>query len=181
MKSESIKNWLIKIFIRDIHVPKSTLIYLLFSLISITLIAEAFLFKYYMLTSGVLFVGVEIYIFLIVLASSFLISGILIDILKNRTRYFNLTLLISIIGLFISALPGLLLYYIGLLVVIITIPQLIITWFTIFVHETNILNRGRLTAYFLISSFLVAFVSIIFIMLTNRDRDTPHYCGDKKI
>jgi len=164
MKNESTKNWLIRVFIRDINVPKSTLIYLFFSLLSITLIAEAFLFKYNVLTSGVLFVGVEIYILLIVLASSFLMSGILIDVFKNRTRYFNLTLLISIIGLFISALPGLILYYFGLLVVIITIPQLIITWFTIFVHETNILNRGRLTAYFLIFSFLIAFVSIIFII-----------------
>jgi len=164
MKNESIKNWVIRVFIRDINVPKSTLIYLFFSLLSITLIAEAFLFKYNVLTSGVLFVGVEIYILLIVLASSFLMSGILVDVFKNRTRYFNLTLLISIIGLFISALPGLILYYIGLFVVIITIPQLIITWFTIFVHETNILNRGRLSAYFLIFSFLIAFVSIIFII-----------------
>ena len=41
---------------------------------------------------------------------------------------------------------------------------MIITWFTIFVHETNILNRGRLATYFLISGFLVAFVSIIFII-----------------
>jgi len=164
MKKEAIKNWLVKVFVRDINVPKSTLIYLFFSLLSITLIAELFLFKYNMLTSGLLFVGVEVYILLIVLASSFLISGILIDFFKNRTRYFNLTLFISIIGLFISALPGLILYYFGLFVVIITIPQLIITWFTIFVHETNILNRGRLSAYFLMSSFVVAYISILFVI-----------------
>lgn len=164
MKKDSIKNWLFKVFIRDINIAKTTLIYLFFSLLSITLIAELFLFKYVNLTSGLLSVGVEVYILLIVLASSFLVSGILIDFIKNRTRYFNLTLLISIIGLFISALPSLILYYVGLMVVIITIPQLIITWFTIFVHETNILNRGRLAAYLLISSFPIAYVSIIFII-----------------
>jgi len=164
MKKESIRNWLIRVFIRDINLQKTTVIYLFFSLLSITLIAVAFLFKYIMLTSGLLIVGVEVYILLTILASSFLVSGILVDIFKNRTRYFNLTLLICIIGLFISALPGLILYYFGLLVVLITIPQLIINWFTIFVHETNILNRGRLATYFLISGFLIAFVSIIFII-----------------
>ena len=164
MKKESVKNWFIRVFIRDINLPKSTSIYLFFSFLSITFIAVAFLFKYAMLTSGVLIVGVDVYVFLIVLASSFLISGILVDFFKNRTRYFNLTLLICIIGLFISALPGLILYYFGLFVVLITIPQLIITWFTIFVHETNILNRGRLAAYFLISGFSIAFISLIFII-----------------
>ena len=164
MKKETVKNWFIRVFIRDINLPKNTSIYLFFSFLSITLIAVAFLFKYAMLTSGVLIVGVDVYIFLIVLASSFLVSGILVDIFKNKTRYFNLTLLICIIGLFISALPGLILYYFGLFVVLITIPQLIITWFTIFVHETNILNRGRLAAYFLISGFSIAFISLIFII-----------------
>ena len=125
---ESIKNWLIKVFIRDINIPRNTLIYLFFSLLSITLIAEAFLFKYYMLTSGLLTVGVEVYILLTILASSFLVSGLLVDFFKNRTRYFNLTLFISIIGLFISGLPGEFLYYFGLMVVIIAIPQMIITW-----------------------------------------------------
>ena len=83
MKKESIKNWLIRVFIRDINFPKSILIYLFFSLLSITLIAEAFLFKYTMLPSGLLIVGEDVYILLTVLASSFLRSGIVVDIFKK--------------------------------------------------------------------------------------------------
>ena len=162
MKKRSFRNWFNKVFIRDLNLPKNTSIYLFFSLLSITLIAEAFLYKYTISTGGVVLVGVEVYILLIVLAVSFLISGLVIDIIKNRTKYFNITLFVCIVGLLISAFPDIL-YYLGLLIILITVPQLIITWFTIFVHETNILNRGRIAAYLLISCFSISFVSIIFI------------------
>ncbi|MFW9999098.1 MAG: hypothetical protein ACFE9Q_07005 [Candidatus Hodarchaeota archaeon] len=164
MRSESIKNWFIKVFTRDINLPRTNLAYLFFSLLAITLIAEAFLFKYAAITSGVLFVDAEIYILLFILAVSFLISGIIIDFIRNRTKYFNMMLLICIIGLFISAIPQIYLYYLGLLIILLTVPQLVISWFTILVHETNILNRGRLTAYLLISGFSLGFISVIFII-----------------
>lgn len=163
MKKESYRNWFNKVFIRDINLPKSTFIYLFFSLLSIALIAEAFLFKYTISTGGIVLVGVEVYLLLIALAMSFLISGLLIDKIKNRTQYFNIILFICVIGLLISAFPGIILYYSGLLIILITIPQLIITWFTILAHETNILNRGRIIAYLLITSCSISSVSILFI------------------
>ncbi|MFX1327608.1 MAG: hypothetical protein ACFE91_05620 [Promethearchaeota archaeon] len=164
MRKESIRNWFIRVFTRDINLPKTTIIYLFFSLLSITVVAEAFLFKYASITKGVLFVDAEIYILLSVLAISFLISGIIVDIIKNRTRYFNITLLICIIGLITSAIPINIIYYLGLFVVLLTVPQLVILWFTILVHETNILNRGRITAYLLISCFSLGFISVVFII-----------------
>lgn len=167
MKKQSIKNWFTKVFIRDIDLPRSTLIYLFFSLLAITLVAEAFLFKYTLLTSGVLIVGIEVYILLITLALSFLLSGILVDKVKNRTIYFNLTLLVCIIGLYISAIPNDFFYYLGLLIVLLTIPQLITLWFTILVHETNILNRGRITTYLLILCFSLGYISIVFVIFEN--------------
>ncbi len=164
MKRESLKHWFIKVFTRDINLPRINLIYLFFSFLAITLIAEAFLFKYTILTSGVLVVGLEIYVFLIILAIGFLISGIIVDKIKNRTRHFNLVFLICVSGLFISAVPEITLYYLGLLLILLTIPQLITLWFTILVHETNILNRGRITTLLMICGFSLGFISVIFII-----------------
>ena len=164
MKKESFKNWFNKVFKRDVNLPRNTLIYLFFTLLSITLVAEAFLFKYTMLTSGVLIVGIEIYVLLSFLAISFLISGVIVDKIKNRTNYFNIILFISVIGIFISAINNIILYYLGLFVVLLTIPQLVILWFTILVHETNILNRGRVTTYLLICGFSLGFLSVLFII-----------------
>lgn len=164
MRKTTLKNWFSKVFTRDINLSKNTLLYLFFSLLSITIVSLAFLLEYTISTGGVLYVGLEVYALLIILAVSFLISGIIVDFIKNRTNYFNITLLICIIGLFISAIPVKIFYYLGLLIVLLTVPQLIILWFTIFVHETNILNRGRLAAYLLIFCFSLAFISVLFII-----------------
>ena len=164
MKKDSLRNWAIKVFIRDISLKRGTIIYLFFSILSITLVAEAFLFKYVLLTGGLSVVGIEIYVFLITLAISFLISGPLVDKIKHRTKFFNITLLICLLGLIISNIPLTLFYYIGLFAILLTIPQLILLWFTILVHETNILNRGRLTAYLMISGFSLGYISVIFII-----------------
>jgi len=164
MKRESVKHWFIRVFVRDINLPRSTWIYLFFSLLSITLVAESFLFRYTIITGGVLFVEIEVYIFLLILAISFIISGIVVDLIKNRTKYFNLMLFLCIIGLLLSAFHEAFIYILGLLIVLLTIPQLVILWFTIFVHETNILNRGRIAAYLLISCFSLGYISVVFIM-----------------
>ena len=164
MKKDSLRNWAIRVFVRDINLKKGTIIYLFFSMLSITLVAEAFLFKYVILTGGLSVVGIDIYVFLITLAISFLISGPLVDKIKHRTKFFNITLLICLLGLIISTIPLTLFYYIGLFAILLTIPQLILLWFTILVHETNILNRGRITAYLMISGFSLGYVSVIFII-----------------
>ncbi len=166
MKRDTIKNWSIKVFTRDINLPRTTLIYLFFTLFAIMFVSGAFLFKYTVLSGLIIgeMVGPEIYAFLSILAVSFIISGIIVDKVKNRTKYFNIILLICVIGLFITTIPNLTIYYLGLLLILLTIPQLIITWFTILVHETNILNRGRITTYLMIGGFSLGFTSVIFII-----------------
>jgi len=163
MKRESIKHWFSKVFTRDINIPKKTFLYLFFSLLAIMLIVEALIFNYINMVRDVGTLSVEGYIFVFTVAISFFISGILVDLIKNRTRYYNLTLLVCIFGLLISAISNKIFNYLGLLILLLAIPQLIIVWFTILVHETTILNRGRITTYLLIPSFNLGFVSIIFI------------------
>jgi MFS family permease len=163
MKRESIKQWFTKVFTRDINLPKKTFGYLLFSLLAILLIVEALIFEYIRMVKEVGATSVEIYVFVFIVAISFFISGILVDFMKNRTKYYNLMLLICVMGLLIAAIPENYFYYLGMIIVLLTLPQLIIVWFTILVHETNILNRGRISTYLLIPSFNFGFISIIFI------------------
>jgi len=164
MKRESIKQWFSRVFTRDLNLPHKTFLYLLFSLLAIMLIVEGLVFKYITLvrTAGV--VGNEVYMFVIIFAISFFLSGIFVDLIKNRTRYYNLMLLICIVGLLISAIFQNFLYYFGLLLVLFTAPQLIIVWFTILVHETNILNRCRISTYLLIPCFNLGAISIVFFV-----------------
>ena len=106
MKRESIKQWFSKVFIRDINIPKKTFLYLFFSLLAIMLIVEALIFNYIKMVRDVGTLSVEGYIFVFTVAISFFISGILVDFIKNRTRYYNLTLLVCIIGLLMSAISN---------------------------------------------------------------------------
>ncbi|MFX1346412.1 MAG: hypothetical protein ACFFAI_15045 [Promethearchaeota archaeon] len=163
MKRKSIKQWFNKIFTRDIDLPKKTYIYLLISLVAIMLIVEALIFEYIRLVNDVGASIIEIYVFIVILAISFFLSGILVDLTKNRTGYYNLMLLITVFGLLISAIPDNLFSYFGFVIVLLATPQLIIVWFTILVHETNILNRGRITTYVFVPSFNLGFVCLIFI------------------
>ena len=94
----------------------------------------------------------------------FLASGFFIDIIiKKKTKFFNILLLICIIGLFLTSFNDPLYIIIGILINLITIPQLIIIWCSTLVHETNILNRGRVTAIILTSSFLIGLLDLFFV------------------
>jgi len=104
---------------------------------------------------------------LFVISILFLASGFFIDIIKNKTRFFNIGLLICIIGLFLTTFTHPLFDIIGLLIVLISIPQLIIIWCSTLVHETNILNRGRVTAMILTSSFLIGLLGLFFLFFEN--------------
>lgn len=163
MKKKSFKNWFVRVFAKDIDLPKNSLVYLFFSLLAIFLVIEAFLYKYALKTEMASVINIEIVVLIFILAISFLTSVILVDKIKRRTRYFNLTLLFCIIGILFSAFSEVIFYYIGLLIVLITVPQLVVLWFTTLVHETNLLNRGRITAFFLASCSLLGCFSFIFV------------------
>lgn len=165
MKRESINQWFSKVFTRDINMPKKKFAYLFFSLLAIMLLVEGLVFKYMSMIQELVVIGMELYTFIIALGISFLISGKLVDLVKRRTRYYNLMLLVCVIGLLISAFPENLINYLSLLIVLLAVPQLIIVWFTILVHETNILNRGRISTYLLIPSFSLGAISSVFIVV----------------
>ena len=146
MKKKSFKNWFVRVFERDVNFSKHSIVYIFLSLLVLALIVEAILFKYIgTFESGAMDLGVIILV--ICISVSFLISGPFIDNLNDKTRAFNIILLICIIGLFFNGFNELFFSYTGLLIVVITIPQLTVLWFSVLIHETNILNRGRTTAF----------------------------------
>ena len=159
----SIKFWLGKIFARDVDLAKSSFLYLFFSFLSIMFIVEYYILKFFInmevgldkeMPVIMVFFGVSIF---------FLASGFFIDIIKKKTKFFNILLLICIIGLFLTSFNDPLYIIIGILIDLITIPQLIILWCSTLVHETNILNRGRVTAIILASSFLIGLLDLFFV------------------
>lgn len=159
----SIKYSLGKLFARDIDLRNSAFLYLFFSFLSITFIIEYFILKFFIDMRVGLDIEMSIIMLLFVISILFLASGFFIDIIKNKTRFFNIGLLICIIGLFLTTLTHPIFDIIGLLIVLISIPQLIIIWCSTLVHETNILNRGRVTAMILTSSFLIGLLGLLFL------------------
>jgi len=163
----SIKYWLGKLFARDVDLKSSSFLYLFFSFLSITFVVEYFIFKFFINMEVGLDKEMPVIMTLFVISILFLASGFFIDIIKNKTRFFNIGLLICIIGLFLTTFTHPLFDIIGLLIVLISIPQLIIIWCSTLVHETNILNRGRVTAMILTSSFLIGLLGLFFLFFEN--------------
>jgi len=163
MNKESFKNWFVRVFKRDMNFSKHSIVYIFLSLLVLALIVETILFKYIgTFESGAMDLGV---IFLVIgISVSFLISGLFIDNLNNKTKAFNIILLICIIGLFFNGFNELIFSYIGLLVVVVTIPQLTVLWFSVLIHETNILNRGRTTAFLITSCFFLGMTGLLFVV-----------------
>ncbi len=163
MKKESFKNWFARVFKRDVSFSKHSFVYIFLSLLVLALIVEVILFKYIgTFESGAM--DLSVIILVIGISVSFLISGSLIDNLNNKTRAFNIVLLICIIGLFFNGFNELFFSYIGLIIIVITIPQLTVLWFSVLIHETNILNRGRITAFLIASCFLLGMTGLIFVV-----------------
>ncbi|MFX1476804.1 MAG: hypothetical protein ACFFCI_01610 [Promethearchaeota archaeon] len=161
--NKSIKSWFVKIFTKDVDLERNSFLYLFFSFLAIVLIVEYYILKFFLFMNYGMDKEMPLVLILLMLSLDFLLSGFLIDQIKNKTRFYNLNLLICVVGLFLSSIQYFVIRIIGFLVLLITIPQLIIIWSSILVHETNILNRGRVTAILLISCFLLSLIGFIFI------------------
>lgn len=162
MKKDSIRKNLAKFFVRDVNLEKESFLFLFLSLFSIVLIIEVLLLRYVTILDVRIGYEIEIIAVLFIIALSFLLAGIFVDSVMDKTQLHNITFLICIIGLFMILFTDTILMYIGLGLILLTLPLLIIIWFTTLVHETDILNRGRITALLIISCFLFAMIGVLF-------------------
>ncbi len=164
MSTFKFKSKISKVFFADIALPKISFLYLLLSFSSLAIITEALLFKYAFIVEYEAAINLEVFIILFIISFSFLVSGRVVDYIKNRTASFNFILFLTIIGLFLTVFSEVIMYYIGLFIILLTLPLLIVLWFTILVHETNILNRGRVTAFLIIISFIIGTTGAFFVL-----------------
>ncbi len=160
----SIKYWFGKVFARDVDLEKNAFLYLFFSFLAITFIIEYLILKYFIYMEAGKEREIPTLILFFVISISFLASGFLVDIIKDKTSLYIINLPISIMGLILTVYPYLIISIIGLLIVVMTIPQLIVVWYSTLVHETNMLNRGRVTAILLISCFLLGLLGSFFVI-----------------
>ncbi len=160
---KSIKYWFGKVFAKDLNIGKKSFFYLFFSFLAIILIVEFFILDYFVNMTHEFAREIPVIIILFVISLIFLLSGFLVDIIKNKTRLYIITLSICILGLYLSTFSYPLTNLISLIIVLISIPQLIIVWFSTLVHETTILNRGRISAILLMTCFLIGLTGLIFI------------------
>lgn len=159
----NIKYWFVKVFKKDVELQKRTFLYLFFSFCATVLIVEFFILKFFAYTRFGFAREIPLILILLVISLLFLVSGFIVDFIMNKTRLNVIVLLICLIGLFLIIFRYPLTDIIGFFILLISLPHLIVVWFSTLVHETNILNRGRITAMFLISCFLIGLVGLVFI------------------
>ncbi|MEE9379465.1 MAG: hypothetical protein V3V33_15675 [Candidatus Lokiarchaeia archaeon] len=163
MKKAALKNWFYKIFIRDVDISKKAIIYLFLSFLSIVLTLEIIIFKYVVFNPDLVYPSEDQLLgILVLIAVCFLISGSTADKVKNKTLFFNIAFLVCISGLFLTIFHGTLVESIGLVIAVIAFTQMTTVWFSTLIHETNILNRGRITAFLIVICVLFSVISIIF-------------------
>jgi len=97
---------------------------------------------------------------------SLIIAGFIVDIFKNRMLLSFISSLFVIVGLIFTLFTINALEIIGLMIIFVSTSILIIDMHSILVHESTILNRGRLTSYLFLFSIIIA-SSILLISLLN--------------
>ncbi len=157
----SVKDRFVKTFARDVEVDRNTFFYLFFSFLAIVFIVEYFILKYLVHMQKGLTREIPAILILFIISLIFLASGFLVDIIKNKTRLYIISLFICLIGLCLSFHPSPIIDLFSILIILFTIPILIIVWFSTLVHETNILNRSRITAILLVSCFFFGLFGLI--------------------
>ncbi len=162
MKKKSIKARFINTFIRDVDISKDSFLYLFLTLFALILMVEVTVLRYVLLNEISNIVEIEIILALLIIAVGFILSGYIVDQIKNKTKSFNIIFVACIIGLFLSTFKDTFFDHFGILIVLIGLTQLTSLWFTTLIHNTTILNRGRITAYLLILSIGSSVICIFF-------------------
>ncbi len=162
MKKKSVKARFINTFVRDVDISKDSFFYLFLTLFALILMVEVTVLRYVLLNEINVMLEFEIILALFIIAFGFIISGYLVDRIKNKTKNFNIIFIVCIVGLFLSTFKNTFFDHFGILIVILGLTQLTSLWFSTLIHNTTILNRGRITAYLLILCIGSSVISIFF-------------------
>ncbi len=162
------KAWFKKAFLRDMRITKKGFIYFLvaFTFAFATLINLV-------ISISTLNIGLNIEemfntgaIPVIVLILSLIISGYIVDLCKNRMKLLLISGFFILFGLSLRLSEDIVLNTIGDSMTIFFFVIFILDLMTIIIHETTILNRGRLIGYLFFFSCLIS-IPFIFLVLIN--------------
>ncbi|MHA1272071.1 MAG: hypothetical protein ACTSQS_01415 [Promethearchaeota archaeon] len=159
----SIKEWCKKVFLRDLDITREGFLYFL--------VAFTFIFTVmdYIVFSLITFKPIELISVLGVIASSttlliLIFSGIIVDQIKNRMRLLIISAFLTLFGLFLTQFEDYI-KVIGINIMFFGGGIFLIDLFTILIHESTILNRGRLTGYLLFFSYVIAHTMLFLSMI----------------
>ncbi|MFX1276408.1 MAG: hypothetical protein ACFFBP_17285 [Promethearchaeota archaeon] len=107
-----------------------------------------------------------ILIFIFSILLSFILGGYIVDIYKNRMILILISSILVIFGIIFTFSDTESLQIGGLIIIFMASTVFIIDLHTILVHESTILNRGRLTSYLLFFSIIIA-TSILLTSILN--------------
>lgn len=154
-----------RLFLRDLAISKKEFFYFLLCFIFSTIPINFIIFN-------VIGLGLEEMIFnvlnltsLIVVIITIVIGGLIVDIIKSRLKLLIISSCLVIIGMLFVAL-GTTYEIIGYSFTIFFTGIFFIDLLTILIHESNILNRGRLIGYLFFLSFLI---SHIILLISSRN------------
>jgi len=156
---ESLKFKLKKIFLRDMDITRAGFLYFVaaFTLLFVAmdyLIVTFITFNPFNLVSPI-GISISISIFL-----SIFFSGLIVDSFKNRMNLLLVAAAVNIVGIFISLASDPIFAMIGTSVAIFGLIIYLIDLLTIVIHESTILNRGRMIGYLFFISYVLAHLII---------------------
>ena len=151
-----------RLFIRDLSITRRGFLYFLISFVFCT-ISLNYIVVYILEFNPqeLLFNGLGLTMVLAIFLT-ILIAGFIIDKIKDRVKFLLLSAPLTLIGL-IFIIIGDIFQLVGFSLMILSTGFFIIDLLTIYVHESNILNRGRLLGYL----FFIAFIISHFVMLVS--------------
>ncbi len=156
----SFKRWFNKIFVRDIQLSKrgwfNFLVAFVFFFTSL-----AYLLLNFIIFNPMQIVSPKGIASGAALLLAMLTAGYIVDIFKDRIKLLIISGFFLTSGIIFFVYKDDLLDIIGTVIVILSGAVFAICLFTIVIHESTILNRGRIYAYLFFFSFIISFVLVI--------------------
>ncbi|MBN1801263.1 MAG: hypothetical protein JW891_07135 [Candidatus Lokiarchaeota archaeon] len=152
---KSLKFLLHDVLLRDVDITAKGFFYFLAGFFFYTLSIETVLFLIF-LNLNIL----TIVLILITLLISIIFAGLIVDFSKNRMNLLVIVSIIILIGDIIAALQEAHFQVIGAMLIIFASTIYITNLQTVIIHESTILNRGRLTGY--LFGFALIIASVVF-------------------
>jgi len=144
-----------RLFVRDLSITRRGFLYFLISFVFCT-ISLNYIIVYILEFSPqeMLFNGLGLTM-IIAIVFTILIAGFIVDKVKDRVKLLLISAPFTIVGLIFN-LFDINFQLIGFSLMILSTGLFIIDLLTIFIHESNILNRGRLLGYLFFLAFIIS-------------------------